>query len=204
MIELEGVEVVSWDVDGTLYELPPMIAGLRRAALRQALRHPLRVAREQRWLARLRASMEAVRRAGGDLAALGPLPRPRAELAALEDRWYGEAIRRAGPRAGVRDALDALAAGGVRLVVVSDHPADAKLAALGLEGRFERVYVGEDLGALKPSPRLFEAVVADLGVAAGALLHLGDREGDVRAAEGAGCRAHLLAPGRVPPISWGE
>jgi HAD superfamily hydrolase (TIGR01509 family) len=200
VIDLAGVQVISWDVDGTLYELPAMIRFLRRAAVRAALRRPVRVAREQRRLARLRRAMEEVRRAGGDLARLGPLPAPRAELAALEERWYGPAIRRAGLRAGVPEALRDLLARGRRLVVVSDHPAAFKLEALGLTDRFERVFEGEALGVLKPSPRLFAAVVAELGIPPGALLHLGDREGDARAAEGAGCRALLLAPGRVPPI----
>ncbi|MGE0707479.1 MAG: HAD family hydrolase [Planctomycetota bacterium] len=198
---LEGVSVVTWDVDGTLYELPAMAACLRRAALRRGLRAPLRVLREQRWLAQLRAAMEGVRRAGGELRHLGALPRPRAELAALEERWYGEAIRRAGPRPGVPETLADLRARGLRLVAVSDHPADYKLAALGLSGCFERVYVGEALGVLKPSPRLFEAVLEDLSLAPAALLHVGDRDDSDRpAATGAGCRFTLLAPGPVGPI----
>ena len=201
MIDLLGVEVVSWDVDGTLYELPAMVRALRRAALGQALRRPLRVAREQRWLARLRRAMEVVRRGGGDLARLGPLPRARAELATLEERWYGAAIAAAGPRPGVVDALEALRARGVRQVVVTDHPAAYKLEALGLGGWFERVYVGEELGHLKPSPRLMQAALAELGVEPQALLHIGDRaDSDGPAARGAGCRVHVLAPGRVGPI----
>ena len=97
------VEVVSWDVDGTLYELPRMISKIRRLALERGLFHPLRVARELRRLSRLRSAMEAVRLAGGDLATLEF--EDRDSVAPLEREWYGEAIRLAGPREGVARTL---------------------------------------------------------------------------------------------------
>ncbi len=194
---LEGVEAVSFDVDGTLYELPRLRAAIRRLALARLLGAPLATPRELRRLARLRRAMEATRAAGGDLAAL-TLPEPRDALAALEERWYVAALRRCGPRPGVREALDALAARGVRRVVLSDHPAETKLAALGLADAFERVYVGEVLGALKPSPVPFRAALADLGLAPSALLHVGDRpETDGAGAAAAGVRAWILPPGPV-------
>ncbi len=192
---LDGVEAVSWDVDGTLYEMPRMRRCLRRLVLSRALRGPWAVARDLRRLMGLRRAMEAVRASGGDLATLRARE-PREALAPLEETLYGEAIRRAGPRPGVAEALAALRARGLRVVVLSDHPADFKLAALGFEGAFERVYVGEALGWLKPSPRPFAAVVEDLGLTPSALLHVGDRpDTDGRGAAAAGCRSVILPPG---------
>jgi HAD superfamily hydrolase (TIGR01549 family) len=190
------IEVVSWDVDGTLYELPAMRGQIRRLALRR-LWNPFRLARELGDLARLRRAMEEVRRQGGDLSAL-KLSQPREPLEALEQRWYGEAIRRAGPRAGVPEALAALRGRGLRLIVTSDYGSEFKLKALGLADAFERLYAGEALGHLKPSPRLFEHVISDLGIEPGALLHIGDRpDTDGAGAEAVGCRSLILPPGPV-------
>lgn len=195
---LQGIEVVSWDVDGTLYELPAMKSRLRRLALRRGLLHPLRVARELSRLIGMKRAMERVREAGGDLRRLA-LPE-RVQLAALEERWYVEAIRDVGPRPGVVALLDELRGRGLRLIVVSDHPAEEKLAALGLGVRFEQVFCGEGVGFLKPSPRPFEVALAELGIEPGALLHVGDRsDTDAVAAAAAGCRSLILPPGPIDP-----
>jgi HAD superfamily hydrolase (TIGR01509 family) len=193
VIDFATIQVVSWDVDGTLYELPHMIRRLRWLILQRGVRHPLRVRHEVSRLLALRRAMERVRRAGGDLAGLG-LP-DRAALLPLEERWYAEAIRRAGLRPGVSAALQAFAARGLRQVVFSDHPSQAKLEALGIREHFEEVYSAEDSGHLKPSPRAFESLLADLGIPASALLHVGDREDTDGAARALGCSVLILPAG---------
>jgi HAD superfamily hydrolase (TIGR01509 family) len=185
---LDGAEVVSWDVDGTLYEL----AAVKRRIALASLARPLAAWRELRRLSRFRVAMEAVRRRGGVLGD-GGLPADREELAALEDRWYLPAIARAGLRPGVAALVDELARRGVPQVVVSDYRAEGKLAALGLAGAFARQYAGERVGHLKPSPGLFRAVCQDLGIAPSRLLHIGDRaDSDGAGAEAAGCRVVLV------------
>ncbi len=192
MSALDGLRVVSWDVDGTLYELPALRRALRRLALARGLTAPLATARAVRALVRTRRAFEAVRRRGGDLTGVAA-PAERA----LADALVLDAVRAAGLRPGVREALARQRAAGLALVATSDHPAAAKLEALGLGGCFDRVVVGEDLGALKPSPRLLLAACGDLPPAA--LLHVGDRpDTDGVAAAAAGCRVRLLGPGPVP------
>ncbi len=190
----ERVRAVSWDLDGTLYDL----SRLRRALLGAAL---ARAAWPSTWrdLAALRGflrAMNAVRRRGGDLQHL-QLDRPRAAHDAVEARWVVPALARLGPRPGVLALRARLADRGVRQVVLTDHPAEAKLRALGLAaGAFERVIVGEALGHLKPSPRPFLAAAEALGVRAGELLHVGDREdADGAGARAAGCQVVVLPPG---------
>ncbi|HUH02694.1 MAG TPA: HAD family hydrolase, partial [Kofleriaceae bacterium] len=168
------ITVVSWDVDGTLYDMGPMVRHVVWLGLGGLCARPLRTWRELGRLRRFRRAMNLVRARGGALLP-GDVPADRGELIALEERWYGRAIARVGLRAGVTDLIADLRARGLRQIVVSDYRAEYKLRLLGLEGAFDRVYAGEDLGFLKPAPQLLAAVARDLGVAPAHILHLGDR-----------------------------
>lgn len=190
-----AIEVVSWDVDGTLYELPAMVRAVVRAGARGLVRAPRRSLGELERLRRFRAAMARVRRRGGELAP-GDLPADRDALVALEARWYGPAIARVGVRAGVGEALATFAARGLRQIAVSDYRAHYKLVALGLEHHFEAVYAGEDTGHLKPSPGIFAHVIEDLGIEPARMLHIGDRhDRDAAAAAAVGCRTLIVPAG---------
>ncbi|MDE3260484.1 MAG: HAD family hydrolase [Acidobacteriota bacterium] len=165
---MTGVVAVSFDVDGTLYS--------------------------DRFL-RTRVAWEAIRR--GSLRDLRTLRSRRdsssdtAARLAAEARILIPVIRRLGPRPGVAALLDRLRPR--TLIAVSDFDPVARLEALGLRGAFERVYAAERYGALKPDPRVFHAALADLGIPAAALLHIGNRaDTDGPAARAAGCRALIL------------
>lgn len=199
MIDLATIKAVSWDVDGTIYDLPLMKAHMRRMALRSALRSPLSVIREQRALARLRRAMNRVRRSGGDLASL-ELTDDRAWLSELEERWYVEAIRRTGPRPSVPMLLFYLMTRPLRQVVLSDYASATKLEALELTKYFERTFSGEEVGALKPSARVFEHVIAELGIQPNELLHIGDRKDTDGAAALLGCQVAIMEPGLGGPV----
>ncbi|MDE2710653.1 MAG: HAD family hydrolase [Acidobacteriota bacterium] len=165
---LADIAAVSFDVDGTLYS--------------------------DRWL-RTRVGWEAVRRGSlRDLRTLANRRDPASDASArlaAEARILIPVIRRLGPRSGVAELLDRLRP--YTLVAVSDFDPEARLEALGLRGVFERVYAAERHGALKPDPRVFHAVLADLGIPAAALLHVGNRaDTDGGAARAAGCRALIL------------
>jgi FMN phosphatase YigB (HAD superfamily) len=195
-MDFRDIEIVSWDVDGTLYELPRMVRSLWWLGLGGLVRRPIRTVRELRRLGRFRRAMNRVRAAGGALG--NRLPADRDELVAIEERWYGRAIARVGLRPGVAELLDRFAGEGVRQVVISDYRADYKLAALALTDRFDRVYAGEQLGYLKPAPELFLRVAADLEVAPGSILHIGDRrDRDGVAAKAAGCRVLIAGEDRL-------
>lgn len=188
------VRAVSWDVDGTLYDLAAVKRHLRRRALWRALLPG--TWRDQRVLLDFLRAMEAVRREGGDLGTLR-LGYPRTAMRAVETGWLAAAIARAGPRPGARELHAALAARGLPQVVVSDHPAQEKLAALGLARGFLHQVEGEALGWIKPSPRPFLRAAELLGIDPAALLHLGDREdSDGQGARAAGCQVVVL--GRDP------
>lgn len=194
IIKLGPVRVVSWDVDGTLYSVGRLRWRLLGLLLREVAGGRGREAREE--LAALRsyrAGVEAARPGGGAMnEALRDGVR-RAELLDLEGRWYGRALRRTGPRAGVVELLSFIAARGVPQVALSDYRAEYKLDALRLKTHFATAYAGESLGYVKPSPKAFERIANDFRVPAASILHLGDRvETDAAAARAAGCRCLIL------------
>ena len=167
-MSLAGVAAVSFDVDGTLYS--------------------------DRFLG-VRVAFEAIRRGSPrDLRRLRNRRDPLADAAArlkVEARLLIPVIRRIGPSPGVVRLMDRLRPR--TLIAVSDFDPEAKLEALGLRDRFDRIYAAERHGALKPDPRVFHAALADLGMPASALLHIGNRaETDGAAARAAGCRALIL------------
>ena len=119
-----------------------------------------------------------------------PTRTPPARLEA-EARVLIPVIRRIGPSPGVIELLDRVRPR--TLIAVSDFDPGAKLKALGLGRYFKRIYAAERYGALKPDPRVFHAALADLGIPAPALLHIGNRaDTDGAAARAAGCPALIL------------
>lgn len=98
----------------------------------------------------------------------------------------------------VDEALDALAARGLRLAVVSnwDERLPRLIERLGLASRFAAIVVSQQVGVEKPHAAIFRAALDRLGVAAGEAVHVGDRRlEDVEGAEAAGLRALWLARG---------
>jgi FMN phosphatase YigB (HAD superfamily) len=75
--------------------------------------------------------------------------------------------------------------------VCSDYPANAKLAAMGIERYFDCVVAAQDqeVGCFKPNPRILEVALDKLSVAPADALYAGDRpDGDGGAASRAGMR----------------
>lgn len=95
----------------------------------------------------------------------------------------------------VPEALEALAAAGLRLAVISnwDHRLPPLLEQLGLAGRFETVVYSAAVGVEKPHRGIFERALSFLGVPAERTLHVGDSPiEDVEGAEAVGMRGLLL------------
>ena len=165
------VRVVSWDVDGTLYDMEVF----RRRLLWQFLRGLLAL----RWRSTLRAltTLRTYLRVM-QAARVGPLePTLWNSPAYLElvSAWFVPCVAAAGLRPGLLAVLDAVAASGRQQIVLSDLPSTKKLEVLGLSGRFSSIFAGQEIGQLKPSPELFRHVLDATGVEPHELLHVGDR-----------------------------
>lgn len=93
-----------------------------------------------------------------------------------------------------REVLTALK-GRVRLVVVSnfDSRLRAILSGLGIADYFDDVVISSEVGADKPSPRIFSEALMRACVQAGEVLHVGDEpEADWLGAERVGLRVFRL------------
>jgi len=98
---------------------------------------------------------------------------------------------------GVEATLKRLQGEGLRLFVLSnnDERLHTIIDGLRIGGYFEDVFVSAELGAEKPSPRIFELVQARIKVAPRNILHVGDNPvEDVQGALDAGWRAALVGP----------
>lgn len=91
--------------------------------------------------------------------------------------------------AGMREALDELAAQGHTLGVLTNKPGKISVdivAALGLGNKFSRVYGGDMLPAKKPDPAGILALMQESGAPATETVMIGDSSVDVQAARNAG------------------
>ncbi len=92
--------------------------------------------------------------------------------------------------------IERFRAGGGKTAIVSDYPAQEKLAALGVEGLFDAVVAsGEPDGPLqlKPAPDGYELAARCLDVVAASCVVLGDRDdADGEAARRAGMKFRLI------------
>jgi phosphoglycolate phosphatase/putative hydrolase of the HAD superfamily len=96
---------------------------------------------------------------------------------------------------GAVEFLNAARGQGLRLAVLSDYPAAAKLKALGLDQPFDLVLSAQDpsVGVFKPNPRGLLAIAEQFGLRPEECLYIGDRpEVDAAAATAAGMPSLIL------------
>ncbi len=199
------IRLVVFDLDGTLYRQRPVRLAMLRLLLGDAVR--TRSARTLRILADYRRTRERLADARVEAfeAKLLAMVAVRAGVApacvaATVEEWIETR-----PLASLRHAMvpgadalfAALRASGRRIGVLSDYPAVAKLAALGLAA--DHVVAAPDVGVMKPHPRGLLAIMEAAGAAPTQTLMIGDRiDRDIAAAAASGVRALLRSPARVP------
>jgi putative hydrolase of the HAD superfamily len=102
---------------------------------------------------------------------------------------------------GVAELFAGLRRHGKIVGIVSDYPAEAKLAVMGLDADFVVNSTDPDVAVLKPHPRGLERLMERAGVPPAATLMLGDRaERDGLAARRAGARC--LIRSSKPQPGW--
>ena len=195
-------DAVAFDLDGTLYPsfrlyahaFPHMLAKARNLDAYNRTRRELRSNAALYGAAGFRAAQ-----AGLVAKRLGIEP---AAAATMIDRDFYRGIEelfsRIRPFRGLVPALDAIAASGLRLALLSDLPPRRKLELLGLSDRFEFAICSEDSGCLKPAPQPFAMLASRLGLAPARILYIGNSPSiDVAGAKAAGMSAAIVSLRKV-------
>jgi len=194
------IRAVLFDLDGTLYHQRRMRALMAMELTALVCRRPLQAPRSWRTLAAFRSAQEALRleeaSAGASARQLEIAARQTGltvdEVDAIVSEWMIERPLKHMPRcraAGVIELLAFLNNRGVAVGVLSDYPAESKLQALGLAGRFSVVLCAGDpeVGVLKPNPRGFLLASERWQLDPGEVLVVGDRaDADAAGAAAAG------------------
>jgi HAD superfamily hydrolase (TIGR01509 family) len=210
--DLKRLTTIVFDVDGTLYEQ----SGLRRAMflrlLRHVVTHPGEGVAVFRALRAYRHAQELLRGAAidGTLAeaqirlACERSGQPSHALVAIVDRWMEREPLDMLERfvmPGLRPLLAAAKVRGLRLGVLSDYPATAKLEAMKLSEFFDVVVSAQDpsVNRFKPDPSGLTEALRRLGAAPSQALYVGDRfDVDASVAGAAGVACIIVGKRRSP------
>ena len=173
-VDLQRVRVVSWDIDGTMYDLHRLMSAFKLDLLRRMFSLEWVAAwRDFFRLLRFKRHMDRVRKKAGDFA-VGTVP-DRHRIEQTQDAMYGRVLPQIGTLDGAIELMEWFQKHGFVQVVFSDYRPSTKLKALGVERFFSHVFAGEDINHLKPSPDAFRHILNHLDLEPEALLHIGDR-----------------------------
>lgn len=181
------IAAVLFDVDGTLYAQGPLRRRMALELAKSVVVSPLGARQRIAALRAFRHAQERLRESAVPVTMQGQIDEaaresgvPSSEIGPLVDEWMfnrplpflaGKAA------AGLAPLLTFLEQRGVRRGVLSDYPANAKLDALGLAGRFSPILCATDqaVGAFKPDPRGFLEACRIWQLAPDEVLYVGDR-----------------------------
>jgi putative hydrolase of the HAD superfamily len=197
----DGIQLVVFDVDGTLYRQRPLRLAMAVELLADAFSQRnlrtvkvLRAFRRERELAGSRGveNFEAHLYRTVCMQTGAQEPEVRAMVADwMEQRPIARLPSCAYP--GVAELFDALRRSGRIVGVLSDYPIHPKLQALGLSADYAVSACDPEIGVLKPHPKGLQTLMERAGVAPANTLLIGDRASrDGEAARAAGARALLL------------
>ncbi len=114
-------------------------------------------------------------------------------LDAIAETYRRERIARAAAIDGAREVVDAARRLAPIAVITNFNEAGQqhqKLAAAGLAGLFNHIFISGEIGHAKPDPRIFQHAAATLNVPLAECVHIGNSwESDVEGALGAGADA---------------
>jgi phosphoglycolate phosphatase len=192
-------EAVVFDLDGTLVDTAPdlhaylneMLAELDRPGFALDEVRPM-IGDGARMLLRRGLDASGGMPAGVDLEAL---------FAEFLRRYTARPLRFGAFFDGVPEALQSLAAAGIKLGVCTNKPqapTDRLLAELDLARHFPVVIGGDSLPVRKPDPGHLRAVLERLGADSGRAVLVGDSANDVSAAAAVGMPCVLVSFGYTP------
>jgi phosphoglycolate phosphatase len=202
------LDLLVWDLDGTLIDSGPDLVAAVNAALTAMGRAPLPEAEVARYVGDGAARL--MQRALGLEASPGPAFEPlggEAEAQAARGlelflAHYAEhKLDHTVLYPGVSAGLEALAAAGYQMAVLTNKPVRPSreiVDGLGLGGRFCAVYGGDSFDCKKPDPVGLRTLLAERGVEAARAAMIGDSAVDVRTGRAAGVWTWGVSYGFAP------
>ena len=202
-VVLEGTRAVLFDLDGTLLDTAPDMAGSLNQLLQEQGREPL--------------PFESIRlfvsHGATALVSLGFAGVPESVFAVLRARFLeiyrGRLSVETRVYAGIAEALDRLDSRGINWGIVTNKPGwltEPLLEHFALRSRAQVIVSGDTLAHRKPHPAPLLHGVEKLGVRPAECIYIGDAERDVLAAQAAGMQAFVALFGYIPtnerPHAW--
>ena len=200
---LEGTRAVLFDLDGTLLDTAPDMAGSLNQLLQEQGREPL--------------PFESIRllvsHGATALVSLGFAGVAESVFAVLRARFLeiyrGRLTVETRVYAGIAEALERLESRGINWGIVTNKPGwltEPLLEHFCLRQRAQVVVSGDTLPQRKPHPAPLLHAAEILGVAPAECIYIGDAERDVLAAQAAGMQAFVALFGYIPtneqPHAW--
>jgi len=179
---LEGMELLIFDLDGTLVDSELDLALSVNFVLQEMGQKPLSVERIASYVGR--GVRVLVSRALGPEATEEDVERGNNLFL---DYYRQHMLDHTAPYPGVREALEGLS--GRKMAVLTNKPVNFSrwmLAGLGLAEHFAYIYGGNSFENKKPDPVGVLQLMGDLDAAAGETLMIGDSVSDVLAGRNAG------------------
>jgi FMN phosphatase YigB (HAD superfamily) len=191
----DTIRLVAFDVDGTLYRQRSLrLKMVREMLLQTVMKRDIDAIRVIGAYRRIRERLADEEVTDFDRVLVAETARATSRspdrVIAIVSEWIEERpmpYLRSCVYGGVTELFEGLRRGGKIIGILSDYPATAKLAAMGLSA--DHVIVASDVGMLKPHPMGLQALMSAAGITARETVLIGDRaERDGSAAHRAGVR----------------
>jgi 2-phosphoglycolate phosphatase len=203
--QLNAVDTVLFDLDGTLVDTAPDLAFALNQLRREETRPELPFAIIRPYVSH---GSYALIELGFGINRDDPAVLPLRQR--LLDIYAMNLLRESRPFPGILESLDRLEAGGYTWGVVTNKPGfltEPLLQGLGLLTRAACIISGDTLVRRKPDPDPLLKAAEDCGREPGYCVYIGDAQKDVEAARRAGMAALIARFGYIgrdeDPDSWG-